>query len=107
MKTSEIFKNCNDTLIWSCDQGIMGEIYLNQTEDAAMAILGAFCFFAGKTDEELVKFKPESCQDDFIIMVPENDEWAALIEKCYKENAKKLQDMQLRKNRMYLTKPSF
>lgn len=65
----ELFKNWNETLIWSCLQGIMGEIHTNSTEDAAMAIIGDFVFYAGKPSEELIRFKPESCKQDFIIMV--------------------------------------
>ena len=44
---NDIFINWNETLIWSCLQGVMGEICTNTTEDAAMAILGDFAFFAG------------------------------------------------------------
>lgn len=33
-----------------------------------MAVLGDFAFCAGTPGEELVRFKPESCEQDFIIM---------------------------------------
>jgi len=87
---ARIFNNCNDTLIRSCLQGIMGEIHTNKEKDAAMAILGDFVFFSGNPSEELVRFKPDSCKNDFIIMIPENDDWANLIEKCYGDKAKKI-----------------
>lgn len=87
---ANIFNNWNETLIWSCLQGIMGEIHTNNKKDAAMAILGDFVFYAGKPSEELVRFKPDSCKNDFIIMTPENDEWAKLIEECYGDKAKKI-----------------
>lgn len=92
MKTNikEILENWNETLIWSCLQGIMGEIHTNSAEDAAMAILGDFAFYAGNPSEELIRFKPESCKQDFIIMVPQNDAWAQLIEKFYGDKAKKV-----------------
>lgn len=57
----EILENWNETLIWSCLQGIMGEIYTNSTEDVAMAILGGFAFYVGASSEELLRFKPEGC----------------------------------------------
>ena len=41
----EIFKNWDETLIWSCLQGVMGEIHTTSEEDAAMAILGDFAFY--------------------------------------------------------------
>lgn len=87
---NQLFKNWNETLIWSCLQGIMGEIHTNLAEDAALAILGDFAFFAGNPSEELIRFRPESCKQDFIIMVPQNEAWAELIEKCYGNKAKKV-----------------
>lgn len=89
-KIKELFKNWNETLIWSCLQGVMGEIHTNSAEDAAMAILGDFAFYAGSPSEELIRFKTESCKQDFIIMVPQNDAWAELIGKCYGDKAKKV-----------------
>ena len=71
----------------------MGEIYTNSPAyDAAVAILGDFAFYAGRPSEKLIRFKPESCKQDFIIMVPQNDEWAELIEKCYGKKEKDVFD---------------
>lgn len=95
----EIFKNWDETLIWSCLQGVMGEIHTTSEEDAAMAILGDFAFYAGTPKEELIRFKPQSCQQDFIIMVPQNDEWAGLIEKCYGDKAKKVTRYAIKKEK--------
>lgn len=83
-----IFGNWDETIIWSCLQGVMGEIHTNATDDAAMAILGDFAFYAGKPSEELVRFKPERLKQDFMILVPQNDAWAELIELYYGDNAK-------------------
>lgn len=93
MKSAEqIFDGWEETLIWSCLQKVMGEIYVDNQDNpkAAMVILGDFCFYAGVPNKELILYKPESCHQDFIIMVPQNDEWAELIEECYKEKAKKV-----------------
>lgn len=87
---TNVFDSWEETIIWSCLQGIMGDVYTNDAEDAAMAILGDFAFFAGKPSEEVVRFKPENCKQNFIIMVPQNEEWGNLIEKCYGEKAKKV-----------------
>lgn len=95
----EILENWNETLIWSCLQGTMGEIYTNSTEDAAMAILGDFAFYAGTPSEELLRFKPEGCGQDYIIMVPQNEEWAELIEKCYGDKAKKVTRYAIKKEK--------
>lgn len=77
----------------------MREIYTNVSEDAAMAILGDFAFYAGNPSEELVKYKPESCKQDFIIMVPQNASWAELIEKCYGDKAKKVTRYAIKKEK--------
>lgn len=87
-----IFSGWNETIIWSCLQGVMGHIYADHIENpsSAMAILGDFCFFGGKPSEELVAFKPALCRQDFIIAVGQNDAWAQMIEKYYGARAKKV-----------------
>ena len=78
---TNVFDSWEETIIWSCLQGVMGDVYTNDAEDAAMAILGDFAFYAGNPSEELIQFKPEKCKQDFIIMIPHNEEWGRLIEK--------------------------
>lgn len=86
----EIFGEWEETLIWSCLQGIMGKIYVTSLDSpiSAMAIIGDFIFYAGKPDKELVSYKPVWCKQDFIIMVPQNNEWELLIEQNYGKKAK-------------------
>jgi len=91
-KTVEhLFSAWQETCIWSALQGIMGDIYAQDipTPEAAMVILGDFCFLAGAPSAELVAYKPTTYEKNYIIMVPENDAWAALIETYYKEGAEK------------------
>ncbi len=87
-----LFKGWQETMIWSCLQNIMGHIYATapRQPDAAMAILGDFCFLAGRPDRELAGYKPEWCTQEFIIMVPETPEWASLIEDVWEERAQKV-----------------
>lgn len=94
-----LFEGWQETLIWSCLQKMMGKIYVDSKEApaSAMVILGDFCFLAGEPLEELVLYKPDSCKQDFIIMVPQNDGWEHLIEKCYGEKAKKVTRYALKK----------
>lgn len=89
---ASLFADMNDSLIWSCLQKVMGHLYANGEEHptAAMAILGDFCFLAGEPDRELVLYKPEWCKQDFLIMIPQNEAWEAMIEDCYGEKAKKV-----------------
>lgn len=44
-------------------------------------------------------FMPESFKGDFIIMVPRNDEWGSLIEKCYGQKAKKVTRYAIKKEK--------
>lgn len=80
-KVEELFAGFQDTLIWSCLQKVMGKIYVTDTEKpvSAFAFVGCFGFYAGMPDRELVIHKP----DGFVILVPPNEAWAALIEACY------------------------
>lgn len=98
-KVKDLFAGWEETLIWSCMQGVMGEIYADDALNpaSAMAILGDFAFFAGEPDEELISYKPDWCHNEFIIMVPQNDAWAALIEKHYQEKAKKVSRYAIKK----------
>lgn len=87
---SSLFGKWEETLIWSCLQGIMGKIYANDLSQptSAMAMIGDFTFFAGKPNIELVSYKPVWCTQTFMIMVPQNEHWKSLITQFYGEKAK-------------------
>lgn len=91
-QVAHLFEGWQETLIWSCLQGVMGHLYANAPKEpsAAMAMLGDFCFFAGEPDRELVLYKPECCKQDFMIMVPQSEAWGELIEDCYGKESKKV-----------------
>ena len=65
-----LFAGWQETLIWSCLQGVMGHLYVTSVQNpvSAAAMLGDFCFLAGKPDKELLLQKPEGCMRDFMIM---------------------------------------
>lgn len=88
-----LFDGWQETLIWSCLQKVMGHLYADSLEKpvSAMALLGDFCFLAGKPDRELVAFKPERSAQDFMIMVPSTDGWARMIEEAYGEKAERVE----------------
>lgn len=87
---SALFDKWDETLIWSCLQGIMGKIYADDLMEptAAMAVIGDFTFFAGKPNIELVSYKPDRCTKTFMIMVPQNEHWKSLITQLYGKKAK-------------------
>ena len=80
-KALKLFEGWEETLIYSALQKVMGKIYVTDLENpvSAFAFTGVFGFFAGEPDEELVRNKP----DGFVIMAPQNEAWAELIEKVY------------------------
>ena len=90
-----IFAGWQETLIYSCLQNVMGKIYVTDTENprSAFAFIGCVGFLAGEPDRELVLSKP----DGFVIMVPQNEEWAVLIEDCYPD-AKRVTRYAIRKD---------
>ena len=55
---AHLFKDWEETMIWSCLQGVMGKIYADDSvcPRCAMALLGDFGFLAGRPDEELLRF---------------------------------------------------
>ena len=81
-----LFTGWHETMITSCLQGVMGKIYVTDPGEpaAAFAWLGCFGFFAGEPDRELVAHQP----GDFLILSPQNEQWAQLIEQVYPEARK-------------------
>lgn len=69
-----LFAGWEETMIDSCLQGVMGEIYAvgdgTAAPRSAKAVLGDFCFLAGEPDVDLAAHKPEGCDRDFWIMIP-------------------------------------
>lgn len=80
-KAEPLFSGWDDTMIRSCLQQVMGEILVTDTAEpkSACAHLGCFAFYTGEPDAELVRYKP----DGFLIMTPQNKDWAELIEQCH------------------------
>lgn len=79
-----LFGDWPETIIWTCLEGKMGTIYTDNSKypQSALALYGQqsfFAFLAGKPNLDLLKI----CQDKDIIMVPQNKDWADLIETTY------------------------
>ncbi|MGT2756385.1 GNAT family N-acetyltransferase [Streptococcus ovuberis] len=85
---NSLFKDWQETIIWSCLQGVMGEIFVDNLEypQSALAKLGkkaSFGFLAGQPNIELL----ESCRGEDIILVPQHQGWSDLIETTYRSKA--------------------
>ena len=79
-KAAHIFAGWEDidVSITACLENVMGKIYADDPEHpvSAMAVIGDFAFCAGEPDVALLRAKP----DKWMIVVPQNEAWAALIE---------------------------
>ena len=85
-KVKELFEGWQETLIFSCLQNVMGKIYVTDLEQpkSAFAFVGCFGLYAGEPNVELVINKPEG----FVILVPQNGQWAA-IESEFRSSGRK------------------
>ena len=65
----------------ACLEKVMGKILVTDPENpvSAMAVIGDFAFCTGEPDLELLRGKP----DRWMLVVPQNDEWANLIEENF------------------------
>ena len=87
-KAAALFEGWEETLIWSCLQKVMGKVLVTDTDSpkSAMAFAGVFAFPAGDPDKELITGgKPSG----FVIMIPQNEAWAKLIEECFPDSIKR------------------
>ena len=94
-KAEKLFDGWQETLIYSCLQKVMGRIYVTDPDEpaSAFAFVGCFGFFAGEPNRELVENKPKG----FVILVPQNEAWAELIEKVFPD-AKRVTRYAIRKD---------
>lgn len=83
-----------ETLIWTCIQGFNGKAYADarpgERPQSAQFLVADFCFYVGKPQKELVMNHPASHPGDFVIMVPQTQEWSSLIEECYGKSCRKV-----------------
>ena len=79
-RVAHLFDGWEETMIWSCLQGVMGSVYAPAGEQpvSAAAQLNDFCFLAGEPDAALITF---DYGKDFLILTPQNEAWAKLIEQ--------------------------
>ena len=80
-KVKDLFAGWQETLIYYCVQKVMGRIYVTDPDEpvSAFAQVGCFGFVAGEPNRELLENKPEG----FVIITPQNEAWASLIEEVY------------------------
>lgn len=90
-KAEILFDDWQETMVWSCLQNIMGNIYVTDQQDpkSALAVLGQFYYLAGVPDRELALYKPDWYRPDFRILVPRDEGWTDLIVREYGSRAER------------------
>lgn len=88
-RAEKIFGDWQETIIWSTLESVMGSVYVDREDDihSAAAVLGDFCFLAGEPCEELIVSAAMWADQNFIIMIPQDEKWAGMIEGTLKEQA--------------------
>ena len=76
-RIAPLFAHWDETMVWSCLQGVMGRAVWNGSRTAAAIISGDFGFLAGEPDEELLRRVPGP------LLVPRTGDWFPLIERVY------------------------
>lgn len=99
---AELFHGWEETLIWSCLQGIMGQVVVDDEDDpkSALAKIGSYAsfgFLAGRPTAALI----ESCRGQDMILVPQNQAWSQLIEANYADIARPFNRYATRKDTVF------
>lgn len=76
-QAASLFAGWEETMVWSCLQGIMGRLESSGDGTAGMICSQDFTFLAGRPDAELLKRAPGP------ILVPRSPDWHPLIEAFY------------------------
>ena len=97
-KVRDLFGGWEETMIDSCLSGIMGKLLTNAEGTGASAEVGCFRLLAGKPDPLLVT---EPLPGGFSVLVPQNEEWARLIERCYPNTARRVRRYAIRKDTVF------
>lgn len=98
-----LFKDWNETMIWSCLEGYMGAAWADDLVKprVALIMIGDFVFLAGDSTldeaEGLVRAIKGVEKKVSLLVIPQNKAWGALIEKVYGEKAEKITRFAIKK----------
>lgn len=86
----ELFAGSEETLVWSCLQGCMGRAWADDARRPVTGriITGDFCFLAGRPDVRFLT--PLPMDRTQAVLVPSDEDWAALIEQTYREEVTRI-----------------
>lgn len=91
-QAAPLFAGWEETLLWSCLQGVMGKVYAPAGEPlrAALAVLGDFTFLAGEPRADLAAFAPPECRRGYRLLLPQSEGWARCIQEVYGPRARRI-----------------
>lgn len=100
-KIKPLYENWDETMLWSCFQGVMGEAYADDLDDPQSAIVyvNCFAFAAGKPDENLVRSWYEEKVDGFAIITAQDEAWNRIFETVGKEKTRRVERYAIKKER--------
>lgn len=84
-KIAPLFEGWDETMVWSCLQGYMGEAFVDDENCPTAALIETACFgfFAGKPNEALVR------KTTSFLLAARTEDWEAVIESVWGDKAKK------------------
>lgn len=79
-EAAPLFEGWQETMIRSCLEGVMGDVYADDRMESAVALIGDFAFCAGRPSEAAAELLAGR---NFVIAVPQSPPWEKLIdERC-------------------------
>lgn len=99
---ARLFGDWPETIIWTCLEGTMGDIYVDDSQlpQSALALYGRqsfFGFLAGQPHRDLLKI----CEGKDVIMVPQTQAWSDLIEETYPDGVYSFTRYATKKNTVF------
>ncbi len=86
-QAAQLFDGWEDAMVWSCLQGYMGKLVVDDEENpqSAMVDSGDICFLSGEPDASLLR-----SIDGYKLIVPKDEAWGKLIEGFFGNRANKI-----------------
>ncbi len=94
-----LYRGSQETLIWSCLQGVMGDAWADDkdTPRCALIRLGDFVYPAGEADAPDAAALFRVLPDRRLFIVPENETWCDRIERLYGDRCRRFDRYAIKK----------
>lgn len=92
-RIAAFFLGWDETMIWSCLQGVMGEAYADSAENpqSAMICVNCFAFAAGKPDESLVRGWYSRQTAPYSVITARDTGWDPVFEAVGKAHTRRVE----------------